>query len=438
MVNKPSRAAVLAKIKPAKARKPRKSVTDENARIPDLLRPTSLAISTRLKKDLRPVIGSSILRPPVPAADRLTSWLSPFGISDVGFSGTSLPSSQIDHLKATLHGSIVPKTAGNYAAGIARFHEYCDKFNIPEVERYPASDVLLAAFVSSWCGQISDKTVDGWLSGIRKHHDYMGAPWKGDFLLATVLQTIEKQVLTTSRRPPRPPASYAHIEALAKDLDFTSNCFEAAVFAIACVAFWGICRLGELTIPSINTFDPQFHASRSSPLDRRTLENGTRYLVWHIPFDKVKREHGADINLTARPSTIICPVFAMENHLRVNSVGIPPGAHFFSFRTNSGWKPMPKSWFLDRCNAVWKARGLESLFGHSFRIGGATEMLLLGIPPDVVMVQGRWTSRAFMEYWRRSHEILPRYIAMNSTRRYLLNPDTMITSFRAFRLHHNI
>ncbi|KAG2063440.1 hypothetical protein BDR04DRAFT_941340, partial [Suillus decipiens] len=56
--------------------------------------------------------------------------------------------------------------------------------------------------------------------------------------------------------------------------------------------------------------------------------------------------------------------------------------------------------FLTGCNDIWKSSNLAALSGHCFRIGGATELLLRGVPPDMVATQGRWKSRAFLEYWR--------------------------------------
>ncbi|KAG2752769.1 hypothetical protein P692DRAFT_20691631, partial [Suillus brevipes Sb2] len=63
-----------------------------------------------------------------------------------------------------------------------------------------------------------------------------------------------------------------------------------------------------------------------------------------------------------------------------------------------------------RCNQVWRRVNLLELTGHCFRIGGATELLLRGIPPDVIAMQGRWKSRAFLEYWRKIESILPLFI----------------------------
>jgi len=49
---------------------------------------------------------------------------------------------------------------------------------------------------------------------------------------------------------------------------------------------------------------------------------------------------------------------------------------------------MCRSWFLSRCNEVWSSKGLSTLLGHSFKIGGTTHLLLLGINPFIMMAQG--------------------------------------------------
>src|SRR5882724_12689487 len=62
---------------------------------------------------------------------------------------------------------------------------------------------------------------------------------------------------------------------------------------------------------------------------------------------------------------------------------VPPSEHLFSFETATGdYAPMHTSWFLNRCNEVWSGKGLSTLSGHSFRIGGTTQLLLLGINPS--------------------------------------------------------
>ena len=42
-----------------------------------------------------------------------------------------------------------------------------------------------------------------------------------------------------------------------------SNAFDAAVWAVASVAFWSCCQLGKLLIPSQNLFNPLKHVTRN-------------------------------------------------------------------------------------------------------------------------------------------------------------------------------
>jgi hypothetical protein len=71
---------------------------------------------------------------------------------------------------------------------------------------------------------------------------------------------------------------------------------------------------------------------------------------------------------------------------------------------------MIKTTFLHFCDDIWKKSGLDNVLGHSFRIGGAVELLIAGVSPEVVAAVGGWTSLAFLIYWRRFEEILPNHI----------------------------
>ncbi|KIK74172.1 hypothetical protein PAXRUDRAFT_176490, partial [Paxillus rubicundulus Ve08.2h10] len=50
------------------------------------------------------------------------------------------------------------------------------------------------------------------------------------------------------------------------------------------------------------------------------------------------------------------------------------------------------------CNNVWVQNSFPSMPGHAFCISGTTELLLQGINLDIIAVQGRWTSWAFLDY----------------------------------------
>ena len=87
---------------------------------------------------------------------------------------------------------------------------------------------------------------------------------------------------------------------------------------------------------------------------------------------------------------------------------IPSHQPLFSYKLpHGGYRTMTKQDFLSFINKIWLDTGLLQVHGHSFHIGGAVELILAGVPPEVVAATGGWTSLAFLLYWRRLKEILP-------------------------------
>lgn len=304
--------------------------------------------------------------------------------------------------------SLDMRTRSVYGAGLLRFTQYCDSRQVLETDRMPASEILLTGFATVMAaGKVARTTLDNWLAGLHFWHTINGAPWHGKDMLRTVKNGVSKLVPDTSKRAKRPPVTIEHMHALTRGLDLT-NSFDAAVWAVACIAFWSCCRLGELVIPSRDTFDPGKHVAGSTHVSFRTGATVSS-ASFHIPWTKTTKNAGADIVIT-KISDVSDPHNALLHHRHVNC-NIPGDAPMFSYKIeDGGWAPMTKDWFLQRCEEVWEAAGMPMLAGHAFRIGGATELLLRGTPPDVVAVQGRWKSRAFLEYWRRIEGILPLFI----------------------------
>ncbi|KIK81148.1 hypothetical protein PAXRUDRAFT_156809 [Paxillus rubicundulus Ve08.2h10] len=251
-------------------------------------------------------------------------------------------------------------------------------------------------------------------------------------------------------------ASSITLEALiilSKGLD-SSSYFDSAVWASTCIAFWLCCwsdlpslslpshiysipflSLGELLIPSPNLLSPQKHISHSIlPLLNCFLTNEdlTHFCSFHIPWTKNTRELSADISITSCLH-ITCPFTALHAHLTINS-DLPSLAPLFSFKLPNGpWQALTKPEFMRRCNQIWVQAGFPSMPSHGFRIGGATELLLQGVTPDIVTQQGRWKSQAFLEYWCHIESILPLFISSSSSTSCCLTLDDIMLDF----IHHN-
>ncbi|KAI0055422.1 DNA breaking-rejoining enzyme [Artomyces pyxidatus] len=303
--------------------------------------------------------------------------------------------------------SIDQSTRVTYGAGLLRFTQYCDSFGIDEFARMPASDILLAGFVAAAAGRVS--SAQQWISGLHLWHDINGAPWFGGPSLKRALAGVKKLAPAGSRRPPRPPVTFQHMCALLSGLDLL-NTKDAAVWAAASIAFWSVCRLGELLVATTADFQLDKHVTRGASFTVDIARNGTACASLHIPWTKTTGRDGADIVITDLTHET-SPYHAVRYHLAVNNT-VPLDAPFFAFEQGDGWATLTKSMFLDRCNEVWRITGHQMMTGgHSFRIGGTTEWLLRGAPPDVVQKQGRWMSGAFLLYWRKVQTVLPFFIS---------------------------
>ncbi|KAG2033152.1 hypothetical protein BDR03DRAFT_1014610 [Suillus americanus] len=88
----------------------------------------------------------------------------------------------------------------------------------------------------------------------------------------------------TACRAKHPPVTIDALCIVFDNLDLTLP-FDAAVCAVALVAFWCCCHLGELIIQSPNLFDPLKHVSCAAAPSAFILQNQeqTCAAVFHIP-----------------------------------------------------------------------------------------------------------------------------------------------------------
>ena len=66
--------------------------------------------------------------------------------------------------------------------------------------------------------------------------------------------------------------------------------------------------------------------------------------------------------------------------------------------------------FVADCRLRARAAGLSEaeaarITGHSWRAGGATDMVIAGVPAAFIMRQGRWLGLAFLVYFRLSRAV---------------------------------
>ena len=239
------------------------------------------------------------------------------------------------------------------------------------------------------------------LTALKAWHTSHNIEWKGSTRLRYVLNGVHNLAPSSSRRPPHTPINARMLSQLVEALNLSLP-LDAAVAACAVTAFWGQC-LGELLPTSLFPSLPNPLPTHSD--FKRSLHNPQSCLL-HLPHTKTHR-HGQDIVLFDQHFPIN-PISLLKNHIRINHV--PSNQHIFSYLSTSGLRSLSKSRFLRRCNSIWSTLVYPRTTGHCFHIGGITELLIAGTPPDVVKATGQWSSESFLRYWHSLDVLAPQHI----------------------------
>jgi hypothetical protein len=122
----------------------------------------------------------------------------------------------------------------------------------------PTSQELIASFAAAHTGTISDKTLNNWLASLHFWHLINNTHWYSSDMLHSVCRGLAKMVPSSSCHTKCPPVTIKALTILTETLDPFSP-LDVAVSAIACIAFWSCCRLGELIPHTFNDFHPNKH-----------------------------------------------------------------------------------------------------------------------------------------------------------------------------------
>ncbi|KAH9916376.1 uncharacterized protein B0H18DRAFT_1124291 [Fomitopsis serialis] len=284
-----------------------------------------------------------------------------------------------------------------YGSALRKFHIFCDIFSVAEEDRLPASFAVLNSF-ALWAladpqpgdvgliggpafEPVSRDVVRKYLAGVRAWHLIQGwpAPLSSDdhARIDFHLRGLERHV-GARRKAPRPPVTVPMLGALRAALDLSSS-FDACVWAAATCAFWGLMRLGEVTVPSRASFRANKHLTRKDGLISQDV-NGKVYAQLDLPSAKTAREGETQAVYLVKQGETVCPITALQNLIAVVPAG--PDDPLFSWRDSTGAvRPLTRAAVLRRVNSIFTAQGWGTSFGHSFRIGGAMFFLAQGVSP---------------------------------------------------------
>ncbi|KAF8131385.1 hypothetical protein EV363DRAFT_1164877 [Boletus edulis] len=377
------------------------------------------------KPDLTP--APSPLHPHCLARQRLILWLPSLTSPRASKNQTNIVTDQdYDRTVLTVIGaSWAESTKELYSNGLLVYHVYCDVNSIPDQHRAPITPNLLATFLANCAGGQSGSTVANYTATIRAWYILHGLEWNIDETeYKVLLRGVSKLAPPSAARPKHAPFSVEILEKFCLSLDITKP-QDTAIFACLTCTFFCVARLGKLTVPAINKYDPATYISRSC-FSISNNHEGLPVMKFHLPHTKTSF-HREDAHCAPHDSSSITdPKAAIENHFRINSV--KPTDHLFTWRhPTKGLCPLSKKEITSCIEEVKKRNpDMPDLKGHSLRIGGTLYYLLKGVPFDVVKTTvGRWSSKAFTIYLRHHALILASFlqhdpILFNNLCKYIL------------------
>lgn len=270
-----------------------------------------------------------------------------------------------------------------------------------DIIAFPPSVHSLTTWMAYLSGTCTANSIANYLSAIGDYCRMNGFDYdtpRKAYQLKSMLQGI--RILYPRQSIYKKPISVEHLHQIHASVDH-STLEGTTFFAMASCAFFGLLRLGEITLHT----DPRRTLKRS-----HLINETTDGIYLGLPASKTDSTwQGSNVYLARLPS-IICPVRALKNMLTKRKDNNP--TLFLTRDLNT----FTRTRFLFLLQTHLSNEPLIS--GHSFRAGGATWAANLGLTELDICRMGRWSSQAFRRYIR-NHPML-----QHLTQQHPLNPRT--------------
>ena len=283
------------------------------------------------------------------------------------------------------------RTRSTYSSAKKRYLSFCQRAGLTPL---PVSERSLILFVTFLAREgLRPQSISGYLSAIRHLEVEVGGSstprgiWPR---LHYTLKGVSRSMVNTPTLT-RLPVTPAILRLLKTQWESGRvDHFLARLFwAVACTAFFGCFRLGELlaTVPGaphgVLVKDVVFEWRASPPRASLLLR-----------LSKTNQVGPGTPVILGATGQDLCPVIALHNFLSVRQAGSGP---LFTCQDGS---PLAKDVFVRAVRLALLQAGVDcsKYSGHSFRIGAATAAAQAGVSPDKIKLLGRWSSEAYMVY----------------------------------------
>lgn len=288
--------------------------------------------------------------------------------------------------------SLANSSRRTYGAAQKSYISFCEAIGAQPV---PASEQLLILFVAEASQKVCYSTIRTYLAAVRHMHIARGYkdPLKGALQLELVLRGAKRQKPRSqdSRLPITTWILLKIKKVLQRD---PHNWDNIMLWAAVTMAFFAFLRSGELTVDSLDSFDPEWHLT---PRDIAVDDvNSPSLLRVHVKGSKTDQTRVGVELFVGRTDNELCPVAAILAYVAIRGQEDGP---FFLLSTG---KPLSRQVLVKMLKESLVEAGMDcSRFsGHSFRIGAATTALANGVSDATIQTLGRWASESYKRYIR--------------------------------------
>jgi hypothetical protein len=251
-------------------------------------------------------------------------------------------------------------------------------------------------------GKISSKSLAKYIAGLRAWHTYHNKAFPGGTkarldLLLKASARFDESTLKTSRKQ---PMMLWHMVHLWKSLVHGDD-FDRAVLDVCVVAFWGLARLAEVTYAVKNGSITYADSILVSDVVFTTSENLGGVVTLTVRNAKTAAPGEPQIITLCEQQHVLCPVAAIRRRLSESPAG---NTSLFGYSSSDGRVHLTRSAVVTRMSSVLTEGGFVGLKGHSFRVGGASMRVALGMSHKDLCSLGRWKSISYQLYVRKYDE----------------------------------
>lgn len=295
-------------------------------------------------------------------------------------------------------GWLAPSSRGTANTARRSYVAFCDAYGLPHVTTEGVADVVLACFIEHIADNHAYKTIKNYVSmGPRVLCLENGLPWtqlSDRPLVYTLMRAIRRQK-GDGKEKAKLGITPEQLTAFYPLFDH-KNPEQATIWAAFVVAFWAMLRKGNVTAKA-----GAVHARQNLKRgDVTTTADGWVWLTLKHTKTLQFYERELKVPLASIPGSPLCPVAALTNMIRLNPASKEDP--LFSNLERGTVKPLTYYKLVKSLKECITKIGHDpaAYAGHSFRRGGATLALTLGLDHAWIKLLGDWKSDAYLLYAR--------------------------------------